>query len=152
MATHFDDLYMTLDGQVVDGQINSADLRFTEANVDTTNFASTAIMERLPTLTDITVTINTANMDSDESAATSIVNLMYAGSKIGGGDGIYAIVIQKVSSGTTPGTGNTTDPKYTLAMVADGFSVIQGDVTSIVGNQSITFSNATAATYARATS
>lgn len=151
-ATEF---HFTLDGSAtLKAQISDATLDIITNNVEVTNFASTGIVERVVTTHDFNVSVTLSNPESDESQATSIDKILYDGSELSTGDGVYTVNIQKVSSGGTGGTATTKDPVYVLAMVCTGgWSPVMGNPSGVVGGgRSVTFSNATAATFARNTS
>lgn len=146
--------HLTIDGSAtVKAQVNNVDAAFSWANAETTNMGSAGKTERVPTVMDWTVSFSTPALDADESVAASILKLMWDGSLEGGGDGIYVIVVQKVSSGGTGGTATTADPTYTCNMITDGWSPISGSTGDVIGGgQTINFSMATGSTWARATS
>jgi hypothetical protein len=145
--------YLTIDGSAdLKAQINNPQAFYTFANTDTTNMASGCILQRKPTTTDWTVSFDWADPDVDESSAASLIKVLYDGSLLGAGDGIYTVVIQKVSSGGTGGTATTADPTYTATMVVDQLPILGGGTDGLVAQgQTTTFSNA-GATITRATS
>lgn len=147
--------YVTIDGSAdLKAQIDTGTLELPVNTVETTNFASGGMVERKSTTRDLTFSINLTDPEVDESNAAALTKILYDGSTFSSGDDIYTIVAQKVSSGGTPGTATTKDPKYTFAAVlTTAIPVFSSDVSSLVNKGStLSFANATAATYARATS
>jgi hypothetical protein len=149
------EIHVTIDGSAtLKAQINSSTLELPVSHEETTNFASGGMMERRSTLRDLTFSIDLTDPEVDESVAVSLTKILYDGSTFSSGDDIYTIVAQKVSSGGTGGTPTPKDPTYTFAAVlTTPIPIFVSDVSSLV-NKGVTigFANATAATFAKATS
>lgn len=148
-VTAFTAAYVEIASQDVTSQVGSCQVTITEPNVATTNFSNSGKITRLPVGTDMSISLTFDNPDADESAAASILKLMWDGSLIGGGSGTYAIAIRAASGSTATAAA----PKYSGTFVcSSGWQPIGGQAAgSVVSQQTITFDNQSS-TITRATS